>query len=191
LIQLKSSSKVFSQLRQLFSGQRSGGFRCSLVLLLFFSACGYRIVGSARTLPGGIKSLAIPTFKNQTRQFKIEQQFTAAVLKEFTLRTKVPVNSSERGAEAVLQGEIRYLNASPVSFGSDAFATAFLVTVQIAVRLVRVRDGSIIWENPDFIYRGQYVLNSKVTEFFSEENAAVDRMAQGFAASLASTILTR
>jgi hypothetical protein len=83
------------------------------------------------------------------------------------------------------------LNASPVSFGSDAFASTFLVTVQIAVRLVRVKDGSIIWENPDFIYRGQYVLNSKVTEFFSEENAAVDRMAQGFAASLASTILTR
>ena len=188
---MKSSSKVFSQLWRPFPGQRAGGFLCSLTLLLFFSACGYRIVGSAKKLPGGIQSLAIPAFKNQTRQFKVEQRFTAAVLKEFTLRTHIPVGSNESGAEAVLQGEIRYLNASPVSFGSDAFATAFLVTVQIAVRLVRAKDGSIIWENPDFIYRGQYVLNSKVTEFFSEENAAVDRMAQGFAASLASTILTR
>ena len=188
---MKRSDKVFSQLRHLFPGHGSGSLVYSLILLLFFSACGYRLAGSARKLPGGVQSIAIPTFKNQTRQFKIEQQFTAAVLKEFTLRTNVPVSSSESGAEAVLQGEIRYLNASPVSFGSDAFASAFLVTVQIAVRLVRVKDGSIIWENPDFIYRGQYVLNSKVTEFFSEENAAVDRMARGFAASLASTILTR
>jgi hypothetical protein len=190
-MQLKSANKVFSQLRKQMPAPGTGGFLGCLILLLLLPACGYHIAGSARNLPGGIKSLAIPTFKNQTREFKIEQQFTAAVLKEFTLRTRVPVSSSESGAEAVLQGEILSLQASPVSFGSDAFATAFLVTVQIAVRLVRVKDGSIIWENPDFVYRGQYVLNSKVTEFFSEENAAVDRMASGFAASLASTILAR
>ena len=186
---MNSISGVFHQRRQ--SLPAAAIFLCCLIVPVVFPACGYRIAGSTRNLPGGIKSLAIPTFKNQTRQFKVEQQFTAAVLKEFTLRTRVPVSSSESGAEAVLQGEIRSLQASPVSFGSDAFATAFLVTVQIAVRLVRIKDGSIIWENPDFTYRGQYVLNSKVTEFFSEENAAVDRMASGFAASLASTILTR
>jgi hypothetical protein len=34
-------------------------------------------------------------------------------------------------------------------------------------------------------------LSNQVTEFFSEENAAIERLAQDFAASLASTILSR
>lgn len=159
--------------------------------LLLAAACGYHIAGSIKDLPGGVHSIAIPTFKNETRQFKIEQQITAAVLKEFALRTRTRVGASAAGAEAVLQGEIRNLSSSPVTFGTDAFGSAFLVTVQISARLLRTKDGAVIWENPDFIFRGQYVLNRKVSEFFSEENAAIDRMAREFAASLASTILSR
>jgi hypothetical protein len=163
----------------------------SLGLSLSCVSCGYHVAGSIQNLPGGVRSVGIPTFKNDTREFKLEQRITAAVLKEFTLRTRVPVSSSSNGVDAVLQGEIRNLSSSPVTFGTDAFGSAFLVTVQMSVKLVRVKDGTVIFENPDFTFRGQYVLNSKVTEFFSEENAAVDRLAREFAASLASTILTR
>lgn len=163
----------------------------SLGLCLVCVSCGYRVAGSVQNLPEGVHSIGIPTFKNDTREYKLEQQITAAVLKEFTLRTRVPVLSSSNGVDAVLQGEIRNLSSSPVTFGTDAFGSAFLVTVQMSVKLVRVKDGTVIFENPDFTFRGRYVLNSKVTEFFSEENAAVERLARDFAASLASTILTR
>jgi hypothetical protein len=161
------------------------------VLLVFQLSCGYRVAGSAGTLPQGIRSLGIPTFKNATREFKLEQQLTAAVLKEFLIRTRIPVNSQSSGVDAVLEGEIRNLNSSPITFGADAFASAFNVTVEISVRLVRLKDHAVIWENPGFSFRAQYVLNSKVTQFFSEENAAVDRLARDFAASLASSILSR
>lgn len=162
-----------------------------ITALLATAACGYHVVGSVQNLPGGIRSIGIPTFTNATREFKLEQQITAAVLREFTLRTRVPVNSSASGVDAVLNGEIRDINASPVTFGTDAFGSAFLVSVRMSVKLVRVKDGSVIWENPEFTFRARYVLNSKVTQFFSEENAAVERLAREFAASLASTILTR
>jgi hypothetical protein len=162
-----------------------------LSLLLLLSSCGYRVVGSVQKLPAGLQSIGIPTFTNQTRQFRLEQRITAAVLKEFSLRTRIPVTSSASAVDAVLQGEIRNMSSSPVTFGTDAFGSAFLVTVQMAVKLVRVKDNSVVWENPEFTFRGRYVLNSKVTEFFSEENSAVDRLAREFAASLASTILNR
>ncbi len=158
---------------------------------LFTAACGYRVSGSVRNLPGGIRSLGIPTFKNDTREFKIEQHITAAVLKEFSVRTRVPVTSGSSGVDAVLQGEIKNLSASANAFGTDAFASAFLVTVEVSVKLVRVKDSAVLWENPSIAFRGQYVLNNRVTEFFSEENAAIDRIAHDFAASLASTILSR
>jgi hypothetical protein len=163
----------------------------SLTLCLACLSCGYHVAGSVQNLPEGVHSIGIPTFKNDTREFKLEQQITAAVLKEFTLRTRVPVVSRSNGVDAVLQGEIRSLTSNPVTFGTDAFGSAFLVTVQMSVKLVRVKDGMVLFENPDFTFHGRYVLNSKVTEFFSEENAAVERLAREFAASLASTILTR
>ncbi len=166
--------------------------RClQVAVLLTTSACGYHVAGAVQNLPGGIRSIGIPTFTNSTREFRLEQQITAAVLKEFATRTRVPVNSSATGVDAVLKGEILDINSSPVTFGTDAFGSAFLVSVRMSVKLVRSRDGSVIWENPDYTFRARYVLNSKVTEFFSEENAAVERLAREFAASLASTILTR
>jgi hypothetical protein len=159
--------------------------------ILFCSSCGYHLTGSVRSLPAGIQSLGIPTFKNNTREYKLEQQITAAVLKEFTLRTRVPVNSNSTGVDAVLIGEIQNLSSNPITFNPNAFASAFMVTVDVSIKLVRLKDHATIWENPSFSFRAQYVLNSKVTQFFSEENAAVERLARDLAASLASSILAR
>ena len=160
-------------------------------VLLIPPACGYRLVSSVQILPGSVRSLGIPTFHNATRQFKLEQRITEAVLQEFLVRTRVPVNSNASGVDAVLQGEIRDMRSSPVTFGKDGFASEFLVSVQISAKLIRIRDGAVLWQNPDFVYQNRYVMNSKVTEFFSEENAALTRLAKDFAASLASTVLMR
>ena len=83
------------------------------------------------------------------------------------------------------------MSATPVTFGSDSFGSAFLVTVQLAVKLVRSRDGTVLWENPDFLFRERYELNRRLVDFFSEENPALERLAREFAASLASTVLDR
>jgi hypothetical protein len=159
--------------------------------LALYAGCGYRIAGAVSNPPGGIRSLGIPTFANETREYKLEQQLTAAVLKEFALRTRIPITSQSRDVDAVLEGRILNLNSSPITFGADSFASAFNVTVDISVRLVRLKDRAVLWESQGFSYRAQYVLNSKVNQFFSEENAAVERLAKDFAASLASSILAR
>ncbi len=170
----------------------------SLVLgiVLICSACGYRVRGSVGRLPSGVQSLGIPTFRNLTTQYKIEQLISSAVLKEFTLRTRIPVNSSDSGVDSVLLGEIRNISSVPVTFGtqtigSQTFGSAFLVTVQIGVKLVRLKDSTVIWQNDDFKYSERYVLNANVRDFFSEENPALERLARNFADSLVSTMLDR
>ncbi len=162
-----------------------------LAVTLSCSACGYRVRSSVGHLPTGIQSLGIPTFKNLSPQFKVEQRITGAVLKEFVTRTRIPVSSNINGMDAVLAGEIGSVSSSPVTFGGDSFASAFLVTVQIRVKLVRTKDSAVLWEDNSFLFRERYVLNTKVTDFFSEENPALDRLAQDFATSLVSTILNR
>ncbi len=81
------------------------------------------------------------------------------------------------------------MSSSPVTFGSDTFASAFLVTVQMSVKLVRTSDSKVLWENNNFLFRERYALNSKLADFFSEENPALERLSREFASSLVSTIL--
>ena len=160
------------------------------LVFLVLTGCGYQVRSSVQNLPGGVESLGIPTFGNATHQYKVEQQITRAVLKEFSARTRIPINSNSSGVDAVLAGEIRGFSSSPVTFGLDTFGSAFLVTVHMAVKLTRVRDGAVLWENSNYVYSERYVLNAKITDFFSEENPALERLARDFAASLASTLLS-
>jgi hypothetical protein len=153
--------------------------------------CGYRVHSSVGKMPASVGSLGIPTFENRTNQYKLEQQISSAVLKEFSVRTRIPVSSAKTGVDAVLLGEIRNASSSPVAFGSDTFGTAFLVTVQMSIKLVRVKDSAVLWEKPDFLFRERYQLNPNATDFFSEEGPALERLAREFAASLASTVLNR
>jgi outer membrane lipopolysaccharide assembly protein LptE/RlpB len=174
-----------------------GGFVILLTTsVLIFSSCGYRVRGSVGTLPAKAQSLGIPTFRNSTTQYKIEQLISRAVVKEFSARTRSTINSSSSGVDLVLLGEIRDVSFVPVTFGtqeerSQTTASTFLVTVQLSVQLVRTSDSLTIWKNDDFLFRERYVMNSNVRDFFSEENPALERLAQSFAASLASSILNR
>lgn len=160
-----------------------------IAVVLAVAACGYHVRSSVQTLPAGIQSLGIPTFRNKTNQYKLEQQISSAVVREFSTRTRVPVSSSSSSVQAVLVGEILSMSSSPVTFGSDTFASAFLVTVQMSVKLVRTSDSKVLWENNNFLFRERYALNSKLTDFFSEENPALERLSREFASSLVSTIL--
>ena len=107
----------------------------------------------------------------------MEQWITGAVLKEFNARTRIQVHSTQSGADAVLLGEILSVQSTPVTYSSRSFGSAFMVTVQISAKMIRLKDSKVIWQNND------------VKDFFFEENPALDRLAKAFAASLVSTII--
>ena len=147
-------------------------------------------------LPDDMKSIGIPTFKNLTNEFKIEQIITSALLKEFSSRTRGQVNSSSSGVDLVLVGEIRSLDLLPVTYrtqnvGEKTFGSAFQVTLRVSVKLIRKHDFAVIWKNEDFVFRERYILNTNIRDFFSEENPALERLAKDFSSGLASAILNR
>ena len=165
-------------------------------VLILNQSCGYRVRSSIGRLPEDMKSIGIPTFKNLTNEFKIEQVITSALLKEFTTSTTGRVDSSNSGVDLVLLGEIRSLDALPVIYrtqnvGEKTFGSAFQITLRVSVKLIRQRDSTVIWRNDDFVFRERYILNTNVRDFFSEENPALERLAKNFSSGLASAILNR
>ena len=73
------------------------------------------------------------------------------------------------------------------------FAETHIYVADHSIRkLLKIKeDGTVLWENADYLFRERYELNRNVVEFFSEENPALERLAREFASSLASTVLNR
>jgi len=170
--------------------RRAGSLGAVLFALLLCGGCGYHVAGRSSQLPSGWKTIAIPAFKNRTTQYRIEQRFTEAVIREFISRTKYRVIQDEAAADAVLHGEIVTIEADPVLFDSTTGqVTTMLVTVHTKVRLVDNHSKDAVYHNDDMVFRDEYQISSDVQSFFEEESPALERMAHDFAAKLVSNVM--
>jgi hypothetical protein len=151
--------------------------------------CGYRMAGVAVKAPGDIKTLTIQTLGNKTKQQELEQILTKALIQEFSERSTIKVNSRQATADAVLQGDILSFTSTPVLFSADTFASTFLITIQVSLRLTQDGGKKVLFENPDLVFRDQYVIATNEKQYFPEINPALGRIARDFAATVATTIL--
>ena len=160
------------------------------LVTLSISACGYHVAGRASTLPSEWKDIAIPSFKNDTTQYRIEQIFTEAVIGEFISRTKYRVVQNVDSADGVLHGEILSIEASPILFNANSGeVTTMLVTVHARVSLVDSKTQKPVYENQDIVFRQQYQISTDVKSFFQEESPALERMSRDFASHLVSNVV--
>lgn len=159
-----------------------------LISALAAGACGYRVAANNR-VPKPFHTLMIRPMENDTTSYEIEQILTKSLVSEFVKRTSYAVVENESGADAVLQGRVTRVTASPVTFARSAFASTFLVTVYAAVELKDRQTGKVLFSNDHYVFREQYIVNVNVENFFSEVNPALHRIADDFAASVVETIV--
>ncbi|MGA8221719.1 MAG: LptE family protein [Candidatus Acidiferrales bacterium] len=172
------------------AGINASGLTLALLLALFSAGCGYHVAGRSSQLPSEWKTIAIPAFKNDTTQYRIEQRFTQAVIREFISRTKYRAVQDVDGADAVLHGEIVTIEASPMLFDSTTGqVTLMLVTLHTKVQLVDNHSKAVVYHNDDMVFRDEYQISTDVQSFFEEETPAVERMSRDFAMRLVSNVM--
>jgi hypothetical protein len=165
------------------------GFATAL-LGLACSGCGYHVAGHAANLPSDWKTIAIPAFTNDTTQYRIEQRFTEAVIREFISRTKYRVIQDPQAADAVLRGEVLSIETSPVLFNANTGeVTTMLVTVHTKVRLTDNHTQKAMYQNDDMLFRDEYQISPDVKSFFQEEAPALQRMSRDFASRLVANVV--
>jgi outer membrane lipopolysaccharide assembly protein LptE/RlpB len=153
------------------------------------AGCGYHVSGTAPNLPTDWKSIAIPAFKNDTTTYRIEQRFTAAVIRQFIERTKYRVIQDTSSADAVLHGEVVSIETSPVLFNATTGqVTTMVVTIHTKVSLVDNKTQKVVYHNDDVVFRDQYQISTDVQSFFQEEGPAIERMSRDFATQLVSNV---
>ncbi len=187
-------------LRTIDPGHRAGGAEASagtaavllLLTALFAVSCGYHVAGRGNALPQQWKTIAIPALKNRTSNYRVEQRFTQALVREMISRTKYRVVPEEKDADAVLEGELSSLQTTPVVFDPvTTRATLMLVSVTLRVRLLDRSSGKPVYQNSKFVFRNEYEISTDIPSFFQEEGPALDRMSRDFARSLVSALLEK
>lgn len=162
----------------------------TLFAALTVAGCGYHVAGHSSNLPTDWTTIAVPIFKNDTVQYRIEQLFTEAVIREFITRTKYHIVSDPQSADAVLHGEILSIDTSPILFDANTGqVTTMLVTVHARVVLQGAKAEKPMYQNKDMVFRSEYQIPSNVSTFFQQEDPALQRMARDFASQLVANVL--
>ena len=152
--------------------------------------CGYHTAGHAAQLPPDIKTIAVPSFKNETLTYRIDQMLTSSVVREFTTRTRYRIlNDVGSDADATLSGTVLSTAASPLTYDTaTGRAASVLVVVSMRVTLTD-RNGKVLYQNPAYLFREQYEVSQDLASFFEEDTPAFRRLSNDFARTLVSNIL--
>jgi outer membrane lipopolysaccharide assembly protein LptE/RlpB len=154
------------------------------------AGCGYRVAGRSNSLPKSIHVIAVLALENKTNSYRIEQRLTTATVHEFLAKTSYRVVSDPANGDAVLRGKVLSLEAVPLLFDTTTGrATTMLVTVKCEITFEERETGKILYHTDNFIFRNQYEISTDVKSFFEEQDPALDRLAQDFAARLVAAVM--
>ena len=169
--------------------------RVSLFILMLcfvsgFAEC-YKPV-TKNQLPARIKTVAVPAFQmeSQALRYKIESRFTDAVMRELVHRGRgLRVQGHREGADAVIEGVIRRFSFGGVLLDDKGRARIYEVTIEAAVTVRDQTENKVLYDNQNFVFRGEYEFASDPRSFYNEEDPAILRMSRNFAESIVSTLI--
>jgi len=158
--------------------------------LLSLAGCGYHTLGAATHLPPDVKTLAVPMFATHTDANGAETPITQAVVREFATRTRFRVTSGAGAdSDAVLQGVILKQTTTPLTYNAATQqSSSFIITIVASVTLT-ARDGRVLYQNKNYIFRQQYQSTTNLPTFLQEDPAAIQRLAREFARQLVADVL--
>ncbi len=140
----------------------------SSLFIILIGGCGYKMVGKETHLPTGIRSLAIPTFENQTFEPGVEIPFTNGFLREFIQDQRVRVVGRSE-ADSILEGVIKAFQIHSVSYDRSGIALEYQTTIVIDLTL-KGKNGEVLWTEKNLSESRVYRASTHI--LISESNKA-------------------
>ena len=114
------------------------------IYCLFFSGCGYRLVGTGNALPPHIKTIHIPVFENTSSQPEIHRQLTSFVLQSFISDGRLKIVNKDE-ADLIVDATLSYYNLRNVAFSSQDLVSDIIIELEIDLKVTdQVRNEILI-----------------------------------------------
>ena len=163
--------------------------RALLVLLVIaaLSGCGYSLRG---TLPGHLRTIAVPTFTNRTSEPGVENFLTRAVVEAFSTNGRLRVVSPE-AADSILDGEVTGYELQSVAFDPSANVRQYRLLVTMNLRYRDVRDEKLLFERKGYQERADFRVAGAVSDTIAREQGALRTAAVDIARAIVAFTLER
>lgn len=118
------------------------GILIPVVFLLGISCGVYTFSPSAL---GGIKSVAIPLFENQTLESGISEKLTDGLAEAFVTDNTLRVVPEGR-SDSILRGSVVSYSRDPYTYDESETVSEYIVRIEVDVQFVESKSDKIIWE---------------------------------------------
>ena len=146
---------------------------CSLMVLILTVSCGvYTFTPSAL---GGLKSVAIPLFEDQTTEPGIRELLTENVSQAFVDDNTLKVVAEAR-ADAVLSGVVKSYRHEAYTYSSGEIVSEYIVTIGIDIEFTERKSNKVIWEETGMSNWGTYNPDSQTEQ--DGQKLAVDKLVE-------------
>lgn len=136
------------------------------VIAFFLSSCAYKLSSKTQNLPGNVKSVQIPLFRNDSGEVGAETYFTNALKVEALRSQFVTIKNEENQAEGVLQGRVTSVDVIADESVIEAkntlymptetvLATQYRVSVVIELVLKKAQTSTVLWRG-NFVQTKSY-----------------------------------
>ena len=161
----------------------------ALVLLAagLTAGCGYTVGG---TLPSHIQTVAVPIFRNSTREPAVESQITRAVVEAFSTNGRLRVVNSSQ-ADAILDGEITGYSIASIAFDKDANVRLYRLVVTVNLRLRDIRRNAVLFEQNQVQEQADFRVLDQVSQTISREETALTAAATNIGRAIVALTVTR
>ena len=160
-----------------------------LILFLFCSNCGYRLVGHETALPAHIHTIAIPVFKNTSPEPNIHRDVTDAIRQVFIKDGRLQIVGTSK-ADLLISGNITNYQLRAVSFSGKDIAEEYVVMIGIQIKAYDQVKKKIILEQK-FTTQWDYRTASGVIDSESARFAALNRAYTDLGDRLVSMIIEK
>lgn len=139
------------------------------LLSVIFFGCGYHLSGAHSVFSSDTKTIAIPTFQNNTFEPVLESILTMHVKEEFLNNSRLRVINDTGKADLLLKGTIRSFSRTPVAFDrTRSVVVEYRVSIYLDIQLQDLKSKDILWK--DSI--------STTAEYFVSTDTSATRVAQ-------------
>jgi len=135
------------------------------------SGCGYSFRGN---LPGHIKTVAVPMFKNKTEAVGLENTITSAVISAFSNGGRLRIAPAEE-ADSILEGEIVGYQLDGAGFDRNSNVQAYHLRVVLNVVFRDVRQNKVLWEEKGLTQTSDFQVQGQVSDTLAQGAGAVSQ----------------
>jgi hypothetical protein len=125
--------------------------KTAVVAYLFLAACtagcGY---STQSTLDPRYQTIAVPAFKNLSKEYDLQAPLTNAVIRKFMADSRLEVTSLDK-ADLILEGVILDYLRKGLTYDRDDEVTQFLGFVTAGARLTDASTGEVLWEDEQLV----------------------------------------